>query len=243
MPIFLSTSKSHEKVVLPFKFSGGFALPTKTIGTMLAIQGVYSMIAQLFLFPAIVRGFGELRTLRFVLMIWPPLYFIVPYFTLLPSSFQIPAIYAALFSKITFHVIAFPSSAILLANAAPSSTVLGSINGAAASVASLSRSFGPTVTGLLHTRGLESGFSWLSWWACGAVSVIGAIESCWMEEVEPRWREKSETQGLTSGVSPNRGPAIAGGDEGLLAQEEVSLFSSTRTSLDLDLEASSANLA
>src|ERR1700722_8660634 len=92
--------------------------------------------------------------------------------------------------KITLHVIAFPSCAILLANAAPSSTVLGSINGVAASMAGLSRSFvGPTVTSILHTKGLESGFSGLSWWVCGVVSVIGAIESCWIEQVDPRWRE------------------------------------------------------
>src|ERR1700722_12502707 len=104
--------------------------------------------------PGLPKG-DILRTLRFVLMIWPPLYFVVPYFVLLPSSLQIPAVYAALFGKITLHVIAFPSCAILLANAAPSSTVLGSINGVAASMASLSRSFGPTVTGILHTKSLE----------------------------------------------------------------------------------------
>ncbi|KAN0070296.1 Major facilitator superfamily domain containing protein [Elaphomyces granulatus] len=231
--ILAYTSKSHEKAVFPFKISGGFALPTKTIGTMLAIQGFYSMVAQLLLFPAMVRVFGELRTLRFVLMIWPPLYFVVPYFILLPSSLQIPAVYAALFGKITLHVIAFPSCAILLANAAPSSTVLGSINGVAASIASLSRSFGPTVTGILHTKGLESGFSGLSWWACGVVSVIGAIESCWIEQVDPRWREaveKGKTQrpttttatATTPGISQTRGPTFAGGgDEDPSTEEEL----------------------
>ncbi|KAJ5676666.1 Major facilitator superfamily domain general substrate transporter [Penicillium maclennaniae] len=192
MPVFLSTPKSDDNVVLPLTFTGGLGLPTKTIGFMLAVQGVYSMIAQLWLFPFVVKHFGTLRTFRFVLLAWPPLYLAVPYLILLPAKLQMPAVYVALISKITFHVIAFPATAILLANAAPSSKVLGAINGAAASTASLSRAFGPTVTGLLHSKGLESGHSVLAWWACGLVCVIGAIQSFWMEEPSEPERFKSE---------------------------------------------------
>lgn len=152
----------------------------------MAVQGVYSMVAQLWLFPFLARHFGTLRIFRFVLIVWPALYLVVPYLVLLPARLQMTAAYAALISKITMHVIAFPSSAILLANAAPSHSVLGSINGVAASTASLSRAFGPTVTGLLHSKGLEWGYSGLAWWACGIVSVIGAVESFWMEEVDPK---------------------------------------------------------
>lgn len=193
MPVFLSTPKSDDQVVLPLKFIGGLGLPTKTIGFMLAVQGVYSMIAQLWLFPFVVKHFGTLRTFRFVLLAWPPLYLAVPYLILLPAKLQMPAVYVALISKITFHVIAFPATAILLANAAPTSKVLGSINGAAASTASLSRAFGPTVTGLLHSKGLGSGYSVLAWWACGLVCVVGAIESFWMEEPSEPERFKSQT--------------------------------------------------
>ena len=50
MPVFLSTPKSDDDVVLPFKFTGGLGLATSKIGCMLAVQGVYSMIAQLWLF-------------------------------------------------------------------------------------------------------------------------------------------------------------------------------------------------
>src|ERR1700709_2450668 len=104
MPVFLSTPKSDAKVVLPLKFTGGLGLMTKTIGIMLAVQGVYSMIAQLWLFPFVVKQFGTLRTFPFVLMIWPPLYMAVPYLILLPAKLQMPAAYVALISKITFHV-------------------------------------------------------------------------------------------------------------------------------------------
>lgn len=222
MPVFLSTPKSeNDDDVLPFKFTGGLGLQTKTIGFMLAVQGVYSMIAQLWLFPFIVRRLGTLRTFRIVLLAWPPLYLAVPYLILLPEKLQMPAAYVALISKITFHVIAFPSTAILLANAAPSSTVLGCINGVAASIASLSRAFGPTVTGLLHSKGLESGYSVLAWWACGLVCVIGAVESFWMEETESGLFREEKTGHHEPGVNETQArEAFPESKEPVMAEEE-----------------------
>ncbi|GAD98136.1 MFS multidrug transporter, putative [Paecilomyces variotii No. 5] len=246
MPVFLSTPKSNDSVTLPFQFSGGLALSTKKIGFMLAVQGVYSMIAQLWLFPFVVRHFGTLRTFRFVLLIWPPLYFVVPYLILLPSRLQIPAVYAALISKITLHVIAFPSTAILLANSAPSHTVLGSINGAAASTASLSRAFGPTITGLLHSRGSTTGYSGLAWWACGIVSVIGAIQSFWMEETDPRAHEhdeKASAKDISEEQLRRRNSALLASGGIAVPEEERRLLSPSRASIDADPDVASLNLA
>ena len=183
MPVFLSEPVSNEPVTLPFHFTGGFGLSTKAIGFMLSVQGVYSMIAQLFIFPFVARRFGTLKTFRFVVMTWPVLYALVPYVVLLPPNLQKIGIYVCLLWKITFHVLAFPSNAILLTNSAPSTLVLGVINGVAASTASLARACGPTVTGVLHAWGLEFGSMGVAWWVSGIVCAIGAIESLWMEEV------------------------------------------------------------
>ena len=184
MPVFLSTPISEEPPSLPFKFTGGFALPTKLIGLMLSLQGVYSMTAQIFLFPIVVRKFGSLRTFRFVIITWPVLYFLVPYLVLLPSQFQMVGIFVCLLWKITAQVLAYPSNAILLANSAPSMLVLGAINGIAASTASLSRAFGPTVSGIIYSWGLKLGYTGLAWWANGLICIIGAVESLWMEETD-----------------------------------------------------------
>ncbi|PGH28120.1 hypothetical protein AJ80_00010 [Polytolypa hystricis UAMH7299] len=192
MPIFLSTPVSDAEVQLPFKFTGGLALSSKSIGIMLAVQGVYSMVAQLWLFPYLVRRFGTLNVFRFILCVWPALYVAVPYLVLLPTQLQIPGAWAALIAKITVHVIAFPSTMLLLNNASPSPLVLGSINGVAASVASLSRALGPTVTGFLHSKGLEWGYSGLAWWACGIVCIIGAVESFWIPDESKEEDVKSE---------------------------------------------------
>ncbi|KAI3123962.1 hypothetical protein CBS147330_7027 [Penicillium roqueforti] len=244
MPVLLSTPRSDDEVVLPLKFTGGLGMATKTIGFMLAVQGVYSMIVQLWLFPFVVKHFGTLRTFRFVLLAWPPLYLAVPYLVLLPAKFQVLAVYVSLISKITFHVIAFPATAILLANAAPSSKVLGSINGVAASTASLSRAFGPTITGLLHSKGLGSGYSVLAWWACGLVCLIGAIQSFWMEESpEPerfktRQPEVSESEMKREAI-PDFSNQAEDSDE--LPEEEQRLLS-LRSSVDHDFDITELNL-
>lgn len=182
MPIFLSTPVSDPELTPPFKFIGGLGLSTKTLGLMLAVQGVYSLVAQLWLFPLIVRHLGTLSAYRLVQLVWPLLYLAVPYLVLLPTSLQMPAAYISLILKMTFHVISFPSNAMLLANSAPSTTVLGSINGVAASTASLSRALGPTVTGYLYSNGLKWGYVGLAWWACGIVCAVGATESFWVKD-------------------------------------------------------------
>ena len=153
---------------------------------MLTVQGVYSMVATLILFPYATQKLGTLKTFRMVLLTWPLLYFVVPYTVLLPRPLQTPSVYFCLLWKMTSHVLAFPSSAVLLTNAAPSSLVLGVINGVSASTASLARAFGPTVTGILHSWGLHLGSSGLAWWVSGIICVLGAVESLWLEEGKGR---------------------------------------------------------
>lgn len=177
LPVFLSTPVSHEPSSMPFKFLGGFGLPAQTIGFMLSVQGIYSLAATVFLFPFTARYWGSLRTFRFVVVSWPILYLIVPYMVLLPPRLQIPGVYLCLFWRVTAQVLAYPSHAILLTNAAPSMLVLGAINGVAASTASLSRAFGPTVAGFINSWGLGLGCTGLAWWVNGLVCVLGALES------------------------------------------------------------------
>lgn len=237
MPIFLETPKPDKAPILPFRFTGGLGKSPKTVGVMNSLQGAYSLFAQLCLFPFLVRRYGTLRTLRFVLVVWTPLYFAVPYLVLLPAVLHIPISQLALLVKITLHVIAFPSVNLLLTNSAPSAAALGSINGAAGSVASLSRALGPTCSTLLNSKGLAIGFSILSWWVCGVISAIGAAETFFVRDVDSRINDAAaqpdvETEDLSacrhhdSMLATNQGDAVD-------PEEETRLLSSTRTSSDL----------
>jgi MFS family permease len=172
---------------LPFQFSGGFALPTKIIGFILSAQGFIQMFVTLFVFPYVNRKIGSLATFRLVIISYPLLYLLVPYLTLVPASLRMPSIYFVLVWKVTAQALSYPSLAIMLANASPSRKVLGTLNGVAASSASLCRAFGPTLSGLVQSLGLSVGVMGLPWWANSFVAIIGALLSLQMIEENRRY--------------------------------------------------------
>lgn len=178
------------------------------------------MLAQVFLFPFAVRRFGNLKTFRFVVMVWPILYFLVPYLVLLPDRFQLIGIYGCMLWRVTAQVLAYPSNAILLTNSAPSMLVLGVINGVAASTASLMRAFGPTVSGLTYSTGLKLGYTGLAFWISGIVAFLGALESLWMGEGGGRMDQQSieeaelaEEEGFINPLAAKSALFAAGGRE------------------------------
>ncbi|KAK1465903.1 major facilitator superfamily transporter [Colletotrichum melonis] len=201
-PVFLSTTpREHPDVHLPFKFPGGFSMETKSIGIILAVQGVYSMISTVFIFPWVTRRLGPLRLFRLLAISYFLLYLTTPYLALLPENLRIIGIYIMVIWKCTFSTMAYPSNAILLTNSAPSLMSLGTINGVAASTASLCRAFGPTISGFLYTLGIRTGYSGLAWWTSGAITIFGAFLS--MHLTEPRGRLDEPVRDIETAVEPN----------------------------------------
>lgn len=183
LPVFLSTAPpKHPVTELPFKFVDGFGLETKTIGIIMSVQGIYSLLSNYVIVPSVMRKLGSLRLFRFLALTYFALYFVTPYLVLVPESMRMPAIYLLVIWKCTFSTMAYPSNAILLANSAPSKQVLGTINGIAASTASLCRALGPTVSGLLYALGLKTGYSGLAWWFSAIITVVGAFLSLQITE-------------------------------------------------------------
>ena len=200
-PTFLSANPEEhpENWELPFKFVSGYNLDTKEIGVILSIQGVYSMVATIFIFPIICRRLGALGLFRLISICYPILHFTTPYMALLPESLRMIGIYFLIIWKCTFATMAYPANAILLTNSAPSLLMLGTINGVAASTASLSRAFGPTVSGFLFSAGLKIGYSGLAWWCSALIATAGAFLSLHMTDKGGRMDmdvedEKSEDQ-------------------------------------------------
>ncbi|KAH7328204.1 major facilitator superfamily domain-containing protein [Stachybotrys elegans] len=183
LPVFLSTAPpKHPSIELPFKFVNGIGMETKTIGFIMSIQGLYSLLSNYVIVPNVTRRLGSLRIFRLLACSYFMLYLVTPYLVLLPREMMMPAIYILVIWKCTFSTIAYPSNAILLANSAPSMQVLGTINGIAASTASLSRAVSPTLSGLLYGVGLEMGYSCLAWWFGGLVTIAGAYISTQITE-------------------------------------------------------------
>ena len=183
LPTMLSTEAQRDPdQSLPFKFVGGYDLNTKQIGVILSVQGIYSMIATVWFFPILVRKLGALGLFRLLALSYPILYITTPYLVLLPDSLRMAGVYGVVIWKCTFATMAYPSNAILLTNSAPSLLMLGTINGVAASTASLSRAFGPTVSGFLFSAGLRLGYSGLAWWCSAVIALAGAIISLRMTD-------------------------------------------------------------
>ncbi|KAJ4324260.1 hypothetical protein N0V84_003963 [Fusarium piperis] len=186
-PVFLSTAPPEHPVHdLPFRFTDGFGLETKAIGFIMSVQGLYSLFSNYLIVPPVTRRLGSLRLFRLLAFSYFALYLVTPYLVLLPESMRMPAIYLLVIWKCTFSTMAYPSNAILLANSAPSKQVLGTINGIAASTASLCRALGPTLSGLLYSLGLQTGYSGLAWWFSGLVTIVGAYLSSQITEGGPQ---------------------------------------------------------
>ncbi|RYP78604.1 hypothetical protein DL769_003165 [Monosporascus sp. CRB-8-3] len=172
---FTETPEHGMPMSLPFKFVDGFGLDSKTVGIILSAQGAYSLLINMVLVPAVLKRLGALRLFRFLTVAYFALYLVTPYLVLLPESYRMVGVGLVLVWKCTFANMAYPSNAILTADSAPSHLALGTINGVAASTASLCRAFGPTISGILYSVGLKSGYSGLAWWCSAIVAVIGAI--------------------------------------------------------------------
>lgn len=176
LPVFLATAppKNRMEPSLPLKFVDGFNLDSKTVGIILSIQGAYQLLINTFVVPKVLSRFGAWRSFRFIVVAYFLLYLVTPYLVLLPPAYRMVGLAIVLAWKCTFASITYPSNAILTANSAPSNLVLGTINGVAASSASLCRAFGPIISGILYAIGLESGYSGLAWWFSALVAIGGA---------------------------------------------------------------------
>lgn len=182
LPVMLSLPKSDKPIHLPFLFSGGFDLPTKNIGFILSGQGLVQTFAVLVVFPLVSKRIGSLATYRLAVLSYPLFYFLVPYLAILPATIRMPMLYVFVVWKVFAQGFALPPIHILLANAAPSKLVLGTLNGTAASSASLCRGFGPTLSGLIQAAGLSFGCLGLPWWTSSAIAIVAAVLSLMITE-------------------------------------------------------------
>ncbi|KAF2480249.1 major facilitator superfamily domain-containing protein [Neohortaea acidophila] len=181
LPVLFSMPESDAPPALPFRFTGGFALSTKSIGGILSLQGVLQMFATMVIFPTIQLRLGTLSTYRLAVLTYPFLYLLVPYLTLVPGNLRMPAVYVILVWKVTAQAFSFPANNMMLSNATPR-TQRGTFNGVAQSSASLARAIGPSVSGLLQAAGLSKHMLGLPWWVNALVATLGAVMSLMMVE-------------------------------------------------------------
>ncbi|TLS31060.1 hypothetical protein PpBr36_03004 [Pyricularia pennisetigena] len=207
LPIFLEDERNPGRVSdngmgristmasLPDVFlhsPGGLGLSLPTVGMIMAVNGGIALFVQAVVFPICAERFGVYRLFIVSTLLHPIAYIIVPPLLYVPENWLFSAIYVCLAVRNLFLIIIYPLLLILIKEATPSPTVLGKVNGLAASVAAACRMVAPPVAGYLYTIGSRMDCTGLAWYMSALVAVIGAIQC--FSVARPRSLEKSQEQ-------------------------------------------------
>ncbi|KAH6639258.1 major facilitator superfamily domain-containing protein [Boeremia exigua] len=186
IPVFLHhppQDPNDPAVSLPFKFAGGFGIDSRRIGAIFTFFAVASTLFQFLLFPPLARSLGVLTCLRTAFLLYPLIFLLTPFVTLIPDpTAKQAAMIALLVVRGLAGTFAFPTSTILLTNSAASLRVLGTINGVATSVSAIGRASGPAIGGGLFTWGVKRGYVLVPFWALAGISLVAAVPTWWLVE-------------------------------------------------------------
>jgi hypothetical protein len=198
MPIFFQDAR-----VLPSsELSGGLGLSTQDVGLIMSVNGLIALFVQGLIFPFMASWLGVWKLLLLVTIGHPLAYFVVPYLVLLPASSLHWGIYACLFLRNFFSILAYPLLLIMIKEAAPSPSHLGRINGLAASTGGACRTIASPVAGILYGLGTQMRFTPLAWWCSAIIAIIGAAQLPWIDRQKNKkavvrtavaWTESTKT--------------------------------------------------
>lgn len=180
LPVYLSTphaDKDANPAPTLFAFTGGLGLGSSTIGLWLSAFGIAGILLQLFIYPRLQLRIGTLGILRLSLYIFPLVYALAPYLSLIDPDGALGwfALAAVICGQVMARTMAIPSTVILLTEAAPAKTVLGTVHGAGNMVSSLARAVGPAIGGMVFAWGVKHGVVGAVWWfylVCVAVIAL-----------------------------------------------------------------------
>ena len=209
LPIFLQDTPDEELNILSaanalFHIKGGLGLATKTVGLIMAINGIIALFIQGVVFPIVVDRFGVFRTFMLVTILHPVAFFIVPYLVLLPSKSLFFGIYFCLTIRQTLSILDYPVILIMLKQASPAPRYLGKINGLAASVGAACRMIAPPIAGLLYSKGRQLEFTGLAWYGAGMVAIAGSLQLF----AVPRERDEAAVSSLARCISNAEGQIV-----------------------------------
>lgn len=180
LPIFLQDERPQDRISTAanpaFSIPGGLGLSTPAVGVIMSVNGIIALIIQGVVFPLFAGWLGIWKVFIMVTLLHPIAYIIVPYLAFLPENLLYPGIYSCLTVRNFTSILAYPVLLILLKEATPSPSVLGKINGLAASAGAACRTVAPPLAGYLYSVGTNIGFTGLAWWGSALVALAGAVQ-------------------------------------------------------------------
>jgi hypothetical protein len=172
-------------------FVGGLGLSVSTVGLVMSINGLIALIIQAVIFPLLAAIFPIYQLFLFVTLLHPATYLMMPYLPLLPSTLLFPGIYFCLSVRNFLQIIAYPLLLILIKEATPSKSVLGAVNGLAASAGAACRTVAPPVAGYLYAVGSKWEINGLAWYCSALVAGVGGLQ-CFTIQREKEMKDDVE---------------------------------------------------
>ena len=198
--VFLSTPVNDPKhpdppssrQSLPFVFTGGLGMSPRDVGFAMSIIGVIGIMMQLFIYPVANAKIGVVKCWRIFLYCLPVAYTLAPFLSIVPSKSSPPAekdgvlvwlaLCLVLFIQVTGRTFALPATTILVNNACPHPSVLGTMHGIGQSLSSAGRTIGPSLGGVFYGLGLKKGVVGAVWWGLACVAIVNCVASNWVRE-------------------------------------------------------------
>ncbi|KAK3316643.1 major facilitator superfamily domain-containing protein [Apodospora peruviana] len=198
-PVYLSTPPdgAHHQHANLLAFTGGLGLHSVAIGIWLSVFGIGGILLQLFIYPRIQARLGTLGVFRISLILFPLVYLLAPYLSLLPDTGALAflrwfGLGIIVWGQIMARTMAIPSTVILLTESAPTKSVLGTVHGAGNMLASLARAVGPAVGGAVYAAGVREGVVGAVWWFY--LVVVAVVAAGWCFGVQGRAERKADTE-------------------------------------------------
>lgn len=180
LPIFFEDKRAPEFVssanISPFYAPGGLGLSVRDVGAIMAVNGIIALFVQAVIFPIAAKWAGIFKLFILVTVLHPIAYLLVPFLLQVPQSMLYPAIYFCLSVRNLLSIILYPLLLILIKEATPSSSVLGKVNGLAASAGAACRMIAPPVAGYLYTMGTRLDCTAIAWYGSAMAAIIGAMQ-------------------------------------------------------------------
>ncbi|KAI2624238.1 MFS general substrate transporter [Hypoxylon sp. NC1633] len=205
LPIFFEDEKvrighAPEESLLsrfnPLYSPGGLGLSMQSVGFVMAINGAIALFVQVVVFPLAAEKIGVFRLFILATVLQPLAYVIVPTLVHLPDSLLYAGIYSCLTVRNMLSIVLYPLLLILIKEASPSPSVLGKVNGLAASAGAACRMVAPPVAGYLYSIGSQIDCTGLAWYGSAFVAIIGAFQ-CFLVKRGRNQRTSEEDGSMT----------------------------------------------
>ncbi|KAJ7202174.1 major facilitator superfamily domain-containing protein [Mycena rebaudengoi] len=186
-----SSSDTH----LPFRFTGGLGMRPRDVGFALSLLGAIGVVLQAAVYPLLNDRYGTITTWRVALFVFPVVYLLAPYPSLVASSMASPnddnvgtqlgvwlamSLVQLLFTLGRTGVT--PATTLLINDCTPHPSVRGTIHTGGVVLGNLGRSLFPVVALAIFGRGLEIDVVGLAFWCVAGLAVLACVASRWVTE-------------------------------------------------------------